>query len=994
MDIQAYATEGRRRYAELAETVASILRAAIERAGQLRLQDIQRRAKDVESLRKKLAKLTNPALDVELAVKDLGGCRVVFYTNSDVTRLLNAGVIQDNFEVDWARTKIHHPTKDEPGSDELFHSHNFVVRLKEPRVDLPEHAHIAGLWCEVQVQTTLNHAWSEMAHDTIYKKPDLDGFGASLLKSIDDRMANIMRDYLLPAGYEFQKVVTDFERLSAGKELFDSKPLDALKKSTDNNERYDILSRFLDTVLPQYDDIDGVQEGIRNAMMSVVHASRETAPKAVETPFETLGGRTSEDVSKQALEVLDRLRYLGEDAARLTWRALVDLYPDATSHAERKRILESVHNLARNDLGVWEVAGPVVQRILTEELTSLPAERVFALRPLVLKAIDAMQNLEAETTSFKADTFTLSRGIVPYSPELAEIRGRCFAILRELLESSASDRERKDVIACLRQAMHLGHNNAPAETLAMVVRDVATITELFTEFAPRWSFELRQELEHDALWDYRRHVATDPGTPSLVDENARAALAQALLQLREVLNSDEEFQIFKVLVGYNSIFEPSWENPEFEVEGIDEYRKERRSEIIAAIDDADEAKWRERLLRCAGTDSTDAATLPPFLDFLQELGAAKPAMVLVFIRDGEALWERFLPEMLKGVEAGGLAAELDGLVDGWIESGKHLASAVRYLESAERFSAERLVRATRKAISLEDDRAGVLFAVSAISTRHRSTPGGLWPIFLEAVRHLNAHDDARWIRFVWAKSKKESIFSGLSAADAAVALELFRLMPTIDYPAESVLAAIAADWPRLVIDFFADRVRHSRSVSFQSFDAIPRGFHLLQKILPNEQGYLLAVARKLLDEDPGTFRFRGVLLLNNVFPKYSEQLNAGLLEVVQSASEADLGFVARVLEKYKSDPTTYGLCREIAARTVSEDVLVELRIAMTYFGVVSGEYGMADAHQRVKDAIASWAGDARDSVRAFAKAFSHQLEQTIASERRSALLRQRHYLGE
>ena len=112
MDIEAYAVGGRQRFIELAETIASILRAAIDRSGQMRLQVIQRRAKDVDSLRKKLAKLTNPPADVELAVKDLGGCRLVFYTNADVSIFLRTGIIQDNFEVDWDRTRIHHPTKD------------------------------------------------------------------------------------------------------------------------------------------------------------------------------------------------------------------------------------------------------------------------------------------------------------------------------------------------------------------------------------------------------------------------------------------------------------------------------------------------------------------------------------------------------------------------------------------------------------------------------------------------------------------------------------------------------------------------------------------------------------------------------------------------------------------------------------------------------------------------------------------------------------------
>lgn len=71
------------------------------------------------------------------------------------------------------------------------------------------------------MQTILNHAWSEMEHDILYKRPRLEGFGGRLMSDIEERMQKIMRDYLIPAGYEFQKVINDYERLSSGKELFD-----------------------------------------------------------------------------------------------------------------------------------------------------------------------------------------------------------------------------------------------------------------------------------------------------------------------------------------------------------------------------------------------------------------------------------------------------------------------------------------------------------------------------------------------------------------------------------------------------------------------------------------------------------------------------------------------------------------------------------------------------------------------------------------------------
>ena len=180
------------------------------------MQQIKHRAKDPESLKKKLEEAgALESENIEEVIKDLAGCRLVFYTNSDVSWFLSSGIVRDNFEIDWDRTKIHHPSPDTSSATELFSSTNYVVRFNDQRVALPEYARFRGMWCEVQVQTTLNHAWSEMAHDTIYKKPKLKGFGGRSMQGIEQRMEKIMHDYLLPAGYEFQKVATDFERLSS-----------------------------------------------------------------------------------------------------------------------------------------------------------------------------------------------------------------------------------------------------------------------------------------------------------------------------------------------------------------------------------------------------------------------------------------------------------------------------------------------------------------------------------------------------------------------------------------------------------------------------------------------------------------------------------------------------------------------------------------------------------------------------------------------------------
>jgi hypothetical protein len=64
------------------------------------------------------------------------------------------------------------------------------------------------------------------------------------MEGIERRMKKITQHYLLPAGYELQKVVTYFERLSQGKDLFDQGALSKLANCADNNKRYDLLQRI------------------------------------------------------------------------------------------------------------------------------------------------------------------------------------------------------------------------------------------------------------------------------------------------------------------------------------------------------------------------------------------------------------------------------------------------------------------------------------------------------------------------------------------------------------------------------------------------------------------------------------------------------------------------------------------------------------------------------------------------------------------------------
>jgi ppGpp synthetase/RelA/SpoT-type nucleotidyltranferase len=261
MNYDEFIHDGRPRYTLFAETVASIFRSAIcETPRAFRFQQITSRAKDPVSLKRKLTErglLQSSSIEQEL--KDLAGCRLIFYTNTDVDRFLNSRLIFKNFVVDFDGTKIHHAVGTERSADQLYFGIHYLVSMTEGRLSLPEYAAFRGLRCEVQLQTILDHAWAETSHDIVYHPAPINDFGTEHLAGIKKRLEKIMNQYLRPAGYEFQMVQQDYERLLAGKEAIDRGTLEALGAAQDNNVRHEQLQRIRENLLPLYDDIPAVR---------------------------------------------------------------------------------------------------------------------------------------------------------------------------------------------------------------------------------------------------------------------------------------------------------------------------------------------------------------------------------------------------------------------------------------------------------------------------------------------------------------------------------------------------------------------------------------------------------------------------------------------------------------------------------------------------------------------------------------------------------------
>jgi ppGpp synthetase/RelA/SpoT-type nucleotidyltranferase len=371
-------------YEAFAETVRFILGKALLAVENLpRPQSVQSRAKGTESLRRRLAeagKLDTQKL--ELDRRDLAGVRLIFYTNNDVDCFLASSLIRENFEIEEDSTKVHHPTPENEGT--RYRAIHYTVRLREDRTNLPEYAKFAGLRCGIQIQTILNHAWSETSHDPIYKAKMGDGYGKKAMDAITRRFDSIMDKYLIPAGFEIQKAHQEYERLLQGKELFDKDIANLLDNAKNNNERYEILSGLKDYAIPNYDDLPMAYDGLRDPLFRAIKAARKTEPAPIKTTYGDMEGLKTNDVTRLVLEIIVNLRYVNVLGML---QLLIDIYRNEPDEDIRWQIVDAVKKLSEYNIDAYNQVGPMIQMALVDQLAGMSDAEVDSFRPLALSVM-------------------------------------------------------------------------------------------------------------------------------------------------------------------------------------------------------------------------------------------------------------------------------------------------------------------------------------------------------------------------------------------------------------------------------------------------------------------------------------------------------------------------------------------------------------------------------------------------------------------------------
>ena len=549
-------------YEAFAKTVRFILEKALLADKSLpQPQSIQCRAKEIESLRLRLTEKDNLATEtLELDRRDLAGVRLIFYTNNDIDRFLASSLIYENFEIEEDSTKIHHPVPENDGAQ--YRGVHYTVRLCENRISLPEYAKFTGLRCEIQVQTILNHAWSETSHDILYKDKLGDGYGGKAMQGIAKRFERIMDDYLILAGYEIQKAQQEYERVRQGKELFDKDIANLLDNAQNNNERYEILSKLKDYAIPNYDDLPAAYEELKGPLLRAVKAARGSEPVPIETTFGNLKGFKANMVTKLVLEIVTSLRYIDVIG---TLQLLIDIYRDEPNNDICQKIVNIVKNLSEYNFDAYNQVGPMLQMALVDHFDGMSDVEVDSIRPIALAVWTEAIQSDITGAKWKAHSVILYTGVVPLSDQLRDVRDKAITALFAAYDRSAEDTQKRAILSALEAATRTPHQTQYSnELLSTTLKDSIRIVDFVTDRIKASSFALLQYLERQFLNYYIRAKGLVVDQENRFGCHAEASeLIASIFKFRDAINAENLFVRYKVLVGFESVYPAHWTGQKF-----------------------------------------------------------------------------------------------------------------------------------------------------------------------------------------------------------------------------------------------------------------------------------------------------------------------------------------------------------------------------------------------------------------------------------------------
>jgi len=930
------------KYQSFSELIGGIVGRLSKKVGR-KYQMVSCRAKDPQKLyekivrKKKEGKKYNELNDIE----DLAGVRIIFYLESD-----RKSFIKDLFSELGEDAISNVQDQDKANGYRATHA---IISLNDARTALPEYSEYKGMKCELQITSALYHAWSEVEHDITYKP---DGDKDKLLELGLDRLEGKFKElhkHIQGAAIQLDLINEDYEHIREFGNLLDSNLIKEVTNS-DNDKIIEILKLMEDFVHKKPTEAYAVIQTVftKDAATPVVLGllgNREIL------------GKTHEDVEIEAVKLLSRVRYFNLEET-LRQLSLLIKEKGGSLLNEIKEVLRKV--------AAYDYHYIKHQKNYYPQTVSLDFVKKWSVRERLANfdfteiVLQEILKSEVEGTEWTSeDTLTHHSGVVPVSDYLKSLRRQSIDMLSELFSATRDKKIKLRIISVLEEVTRTP-NHIPSE-------EIGKIVEEDTKYL---------------LGIYRRIIFGANGrrmtAPLSVVEAIESRLywwpkwgigGTEVVELRKSILEDRFYAIAHTLVGNSRTY-----YVEEAESGIN--RNSHVEDLLNTVTRPTLDQWVTDLNRIAKEkDYIEEWQFHTLQDFLRKLAHQKPLLADSILRriinDDEPL-AYFSASFLEGFRLAGRTDLSDKYTRVAIRrKDTRLVRAVFLGFFASDFQQSETRVKTHEITTIENiinERGGFEFLASNPDSNFKLLLLGVLchvikasPRRIEALIRVHIKNNQKlspWFisSLTTALHRKTLNIQELAPATKNTLKDLLITLGNLEWHAQEVLLELGRDNLQYILDIFVSRIRHEEEKKkSEVFDITDR-----YDAVPYQMNTDLTEFISKHDDLPE----QALSLLGKMTKKWSlynwdvthlfERIGApGFSTIVNLAIERG-GPKNLLIAAYCLSTTSHAditICMKVISKTDNKRTIGLIDQAILSTGVVSGEYGLANAYQSKADAL-------------------------------------------
>jgi hypothetical protein len=697
-------------------------------------------------------------------------------------------------------------------------------------------------------------------------------------------------------------------------------------------------------------------------------------------------GKTYEDVVASVIELLERLRYIHPTGVLPLLAELMRLGNTTLT----SRASEAVKKFAKYDFNVLtktKIGYGAQRKALDFVLAWSREEQLQNINFLTAVAQQVLSSAVEGTSMETADTITLHSGVVQPTEFLKTLRRETIELLATIYHDTTDDKVRLLIVKTLDEAartpLHVAYND---DVRAMVIEDAEYLIKLYRNmlFDDSGTFvgslAVTEEIEKRLYWIERsKKVGSDSSR-----------------KLRADILGEAKYALFRLLAGDSVAFhaEDGWEEAERK-------RSESLDNEVENVRDETVGVWRDDLNKIAAqSEFLGDWQFNPFRDFLYRLASRKPeiaadilttaiseggalrkfsASVMAGLREANRLdlWDQVIRLIPPARETGLTAAIPLSLA----RPGRLRDEDIRVLDDIANSKGEFGFHDEANESVLVDSIARAVFA------NFKSEPDRMEPLLIQTFSRFD-----KWSRVLIRELEAALRRELFTAADLGTPTidylkRLLVELPDLDWEAQNLLLRLGRVNYDTMLDVFRARIERARRretnrgdvYEWRNYSAIP--FDINEELCREitESSAFIDRIRPWIDhaEEDVSYRWN----ISQFLQQMGSSFQIILKSLIESGREDDLAIAAALLNDM-SGTVDVALAMEIVGRT--DDERIWSRIGTTFYdtGVVSGEDGIARAHELRAEELSIYLESDNTRIRTFAERMTERLAADAKQERR------------